>query len=158
MAAGDAQRVWFPEMIERLRTQWHQGMSFDAIVELRDDLDATLQRIRSERHIRSPVFWCPRCGHVGEGADPHVRVRAMILSLTRFGIAPAGQTYAFEQGWAAYRKQNGLDLWQKHDLAAQPSRPLRPSTSPVNDDATMSPPLRFGVLAFRAQRTIRISA
>jgi hypothetical protein len=113
MAAGDAQRVWFPEMIERLRSQWHQRMSFDAIIELPDDLDTTLQRIRSERHIRSPVFRCPRCGHVGQGAEPHVGVHAMILSLTRFDIAPAERTYALEKGWAAYRKQNGLDLYGK---------------------------------------------
>jgi len=39
MAAGDPQRVWFPEMIERLRSQWHQDMSFDAIVNLRDEPD-----------------------------------------------------------------------------------------------------------------------
>jgi len=45
MASGDAHRVWFPEMIGRLRSQWHQGMSLDAIVELRDALDAMLQRI-----------------------------------------------------------------------------------------------------------------
>ena len=110
MAAGDAQRVWFQEMIERLRSQWHWSMSFDAIVELRDDLDATLQRIRSERHIRSPVFRCPQCGQVGKGAEPHVSVRAMILSLNRFGIAPAEQAYALEKAWAVYRKENGLDL------------------------------------------------
>ena len=42
MAAGDAQRVWFPEMIERLGSQWHQDMSFDAIVKLRDELDEML--------------------------------------------------------------------------------------------------------------------
>jgi hypothetical protein len=124
MAAGDAQRVWFPEMIERLRSQWHQGMSFDAIVELRDTLDATLQRIRSERHIHSPVFRCPRCGQVGEGAGLHVSVRAMILSLTRFGIAPAEQTYALEKGWAAYRKQNGLDLYGK-SKASPPTQVAR---------------------------------
>jgi hypothetical protein len=51
MAAGDAQRVWFPEMIEGLRVRWHRGMSYDALIELRDELDAQLQRIRSVRHI-----------------------------------------------------------------------------------------------------------
>ena len=55
MAAGDAQRVWFPEMVQRLRSQWHQGMPLDALVELRDDLDAMLQQIRSERQIRTPL-------------------------------------------------------------------------------------------------------
>jgi hypothetical protein len=113
MAAGDAQRVWFPEMIESLRSQWHEGISFDAIIGLRDALDAMLQRIRSEGRIRPPVLRCPRCGHVGEGADPHVSVRAMILSLIRFGIAPSEPIYALEKGWAAHRKRNGLDLYGK---------------------------------------------
>jgi hypothetical protein len=53
MASGDAQRVWFPEMVETLRSEWHRGMSFEATIELRDELDAMLQRIRSEQHIRS---------------------------------------------------------------------------------------------------------
>jgi hypothetical protein len=119
MAAGDAQRVWFPEMIESLRSEWQQGLSCEAIVKLRDDLDAMLQRIRSERHIRPPVFKCSKCGHVGEG-EPHVSVRAMILSVIRFGIADAEPAYMIEKGWAAYRKQQGLDLCGK-SLATKPA-------------------------------------
>lgn len=111
MAAGDAQRVWFPEMIERLRSQWRPGLSFDALVKLRTDLDSMLQRIRSDREIRSPALRCPRCGHVAEGASPHVSVRAMILSLTRFGIASAEHAGALEKAWAAYRRMYGLDLY-----------------------------------------------
>src|SRR2546426_11188135 len=99
MAAGDPQRVWFPEMIETLRTRWQQDMSFEAIVKLRDELDEMLQRIRSERHIHPPVFKCTKCGHVGEVAEPHVSVRAMILSLIRFGIAAAESTYMIEKSW-----------------------------------------------------------
>jgi hypothetical protein len=37
-------------------------------------------------------------GFRDEGTEPHFSVRAMILSLTQFGIA-AG---ALEKGWAAY--------------------------------------------------------
>jgi hypothetical protein len=113
MASGDAQRVWFPEMIEALRSEWHHGMSFEATVELRDELDAMLQRIRSERHIRTPVFKCPHCGHVGEGRQPHVSVRAMLLSLLRFGIADAEQVKTLEKRWAVYRQQNKLDIFGK---------------------------------------------
>jgi hypothetical protein len=51
MAAGDAQRVWFRKMVERLRDQWRPDMPFEAMISLRDDLDATLQRIRSEGNI-----------------------------------------------------------------------------------------------------------
>jgi hypothetical protein len=113
MAAGDAQRVWFEQMVEQLRDRWHPDMSFDALIALRDDLDAMLQRIRLEGNISSPVFKCRACGHVGPGAKPHVSVRAMILSLTRFGIAPAEQIHALEKRWAIHRKQNDLDVYGK---------------------------------------------
>jgi hypothetical protein len=124
MATGDAQRVWFPEMIERLRVQWHRGMSCDALIALRDELDAQLQRIRSERRIHSPIFKCPCCGHIGEGADPRVSVRAMILSLGRFGIASAAQTSAIEKRWATHRKQHGLDLDGKSIVALHAASPV----------------------------------
>jgi hypothetical protein len=100
-------------VIETLRSEWRLGMTFEATIELRDGLDATLQRIRSEQHIRTPVFKCPRCGHVGEGAQPHVSVRAMLLSLVRFGIAGAEQIKTLEKSWALYRQQNKLDIFGK---------------------------------------------
>ena len=115
MASGDAQRVWFPKLVETLRSEWRIGMSFEATIELRDELDAMLQRIRSELHIRPPVFKCPHCGHVGEGAQPHVSVRAMLLSLVRFGIADAEQMKTLEKRWALYRQQNKLDIFGKDE-------------------------------------------
>jgi hypothetical protein len=124
MAAGDAQRVWFPEMIETLRSEWHHGMSFEATIKLRDELDAMLQRIRSAQHIRTPVFKCPHCGHVGEGAQPHVSVRAMLLSLARFRIADAEQVKTLEKSWAAYRQQNKLDIFGKDEALSSVNPPL----------------------------------
>ncbi len=111
MPSGDAQRVWFPEMIEHLRSHWRQGMSFEEIIELRNDLDAMLQRIRSEGNIESPTIKCPRCKRSSPGPDPHVSVRAMILSTARFDIAAAEETYALEKLWAVHRKQNGLNIY-----------------------------------------------
>jgi hypothetical protein len=116
MAAGDAQRVWFPEVVAQLRDQWHPDLSFESIISLRDDLDTALQRIRSEGNIGSPVFRCRHCGHVGPGATPHVSVRAMILSLARFGIAAADQIHNLENRWTAYQKQKNLDLYGKQTL------------------------------------------
>ena len=126
MAAGDPQRVWFGQMLERLRDQWHPEMSFGALISLRDDLDAMLQRLRREGNISSPVFKCRDCGYVGPAATPHVSVRAMVLSLARFGIAPAGQIRALEKQWAAYRKQNDLNLYGKR--TASPSAENSPCT------------------------------
>jgi hypothetical protein len=90
-----------------LRARWHVGLPFAKLIELRDEqLDTMLHRIRAGRHVRRPVTRCPRCGHVGEAAEPDVTVRAMILSLSRLGFAPAEQVKTLEKRWAAYRKQN----------------------------------------------------
>ena len=111
MAAGDPQRVWFPEMLARLRCEWSSQMSFPALIELRDRLDAMLQQLRSERHIVPLVFRCPKCGAIGPSAEPHVSVRALILSLGRFGITSQKATKRLERDWAEYRVQNRLDLY-----------------------------------------------
>jgi hypothetical protein len=91
MPAGDASRTWFPEMLEMLRAKWHLDLTFIELIALRDELDAMLHCIRSERNIHAPVVTRWRCGHVGPGVEPEVSVRGMILSLGRFGIAPANQ-------------------------------------------------------------------
>lgn len=111
MSLDDAQRIWFPEVIEQLRARWQPGMPFEGLVELRNDLDATLQRVRSEGDIKSPVIRCRQCRYFGPGPEPHVSVRAMILSTARFNIAPNEETYALEKGWSAYRKQHDLDIY-----------------------------------------------
>ena len=46
MAAGDAQKVWFPELIEMVRQAGDPAMSMDALLRLRDRLNTTLQTIR----------------------------------------------------------------------------------------------------------------
>jgi hypothetical protein len=77
---GDTHRVWFPEMVEHLRLRWRDDLAIDALLGLRDEPDDMLGRIRSTRHISTPVFTCPACGHTGRGVDPHVSVRATILA------------------------------------------------------------------------------
>jgi hypothetical protein len=97
-------------MILTLRSSWQPAMPFETMVELRDKLDGILQQIRAERQIRAPIFRCPKCGQIGEGAAPHVSVRAMILAAARFGFAAPGATRDVEKAWNVYRKQQGLDL------------------------------------------------
>lgn len=100
-------------MIQRLRAEWREGMSFPDLIDLCDSLDAMPHEIRSTRNIRSPIVRCPKCGKVGPGAEPRVSVRAMILSLGRFKIADPEGTKALEKQWASYREKNGLDLFGK---------------------------------------------
>jgi hypothetical protein len=110
MPLRDAQRTWFPEMVARLRSEWHEGLSMPALIGLRDELDGTLHRIRASRNFRTPIVTCRHCGMTSPGAEPHVSVRALILALARFGIASKEQARALEKAWAEYRKQWRLDV------------------------------------------------
>jgi hypothetical protein len=111
MASGDAQRTWFPEMIETLGQAWSPSMSEIEWIALRDRLDATLQTIRSERHILPAMMWCPSCQARHRSAPPKVSVRAMILALGRFGIASANGVKALERQWNTFRKRHHLDRY-----------------------------------------------
>jgi hypothetical protein len=113
MAAGDASRVWFPELVEILRRDWRRSLSMEELIQLRDRLDATLQRIRSKRKIRTPRFRCRNCGQLSHAEPPKVSVRAMILSLRRFGLASADEVQALEKAWASQRRRQKLDLHGK---------------------------------------------
>jgi len=81
LPSGDAQRTWFPEMVSRLRSNWHDGISMPDLISPRDELDGMLQWIRSSRNIRTPIITCRRCGMTARAAAPHVCVRALILAL-----------------------------------------------------------------------------
>jgi len=94
----------------RLRAKWRTGMSMPELISLRDELDGTLHRIRADLNIQTPIITCSKCGLTGPAAEPHVSVRALILALARFEIASKDQTRALEKEWAAYRKQNQLDV------------------------------------------------
>jgi hypothetical protein len=107
-------------MLDVLRARWCANLSFGEMIALRDELDAMLHRIRFERHIRTPLIRCRRCGRVGPAPEPDVTVRAMIFSLGRFGIVPGDAMKAIDKRWAAYRKQHGLDLYGKPaDIAGE---------------------------------------
>ena len=45
MPSGDTQRTWFPEMVVRLRSEWHEGVSMPALISLRDELDGMLPQV-----------------------------------------------------------------------------------------------------------------
>ena len=109
MAAGDASRTWFSEMVEALRREWKPDMPWEEIIALRDRLDAMLQEIRFSRQIRPPTMWCPVCNERTQQAPPSVSVRAVIFALGRFGIVPPVEVKSLEKRWAKHRKENGLD-------------------------------------------------
>ena len=125
MAAGDGNRVWFPEMIETLRSQWNGEMPFPVLIELCNILDVMFQRRRPRGPILPPGSRCPECGRIvgSQSQQRHsISVRATILSLGRFGIASPEVTKRTEREWARYRAEHRLDLYgHRISSTAEPS-------------------------------------
>jgi hypothetical protein len=78
MAAGDASRTWFSEMVETLRQEWKPEMAWEQVIALRDRLDTVLNQIRLSRDIRPPTMWCPVCSRQTQQAPPSVSIRVLI--------------------------------------------------------------------------------
>ena len=122
MAAGDGNRVWFPEMIETLRSRWNAAMPFPVLIELCNILDGMFQARRPRGPIWPPGSRCPECGRIvgSESQQRHsISVRSTILSLRRFGIASPEVTKRTEKEWAKYRAENRLDLYGRSTSTAQ---------------------------------------
>ena len=118
MAAGDASRTWFSEMVETLRQEWTSEMSWEQVFALRDRLDSMLHEIRFSRGIRPPTMWCPVCNRRTQQAEPSVSVRALIFALGRFGIVTPAEVKPLEKRWAKHRKESKLDRNGKLSEAA----------------------------------------
>src|SRR6266851_472729 len=126
MASGDAQRVWFPELIAIVKQAGAPTMSMDALLRLRNRLDTTLQTIRQTRQILPAMMWCPHCQARHRAAPPSVSVRATILALGRYTRATASEIQALEKQWNRYRKQHQLDRdGQPEDAVAAPHQRTR---------------------------------
>src|SRR5262249_16007316 len=109
MASGDAQKVWFPELIAMVRQAGQAAMSMETLLHLRDRLHATVHTIRHTRQMLPAMMWWPHCQARHRAAPPSVSVRATILALGRYTRATAVEVQALEKRWNRYRKQHQLD-------------------------------------------------
>jgi hypothetical protein len=123
MPSGERGQVWYPELVDLLRRGWRPDASWDDVVQLRDQLQTTLENLRRDRGIAPPTFRCPRCGVAAAGAQPRISVRAMLISLRRFGIADPESVRRIEARWARYRQEHHLDLYGRRPEAASSSAP-----------------------------------
>src|SRR5260370_14252633 len=105
MPSGDAQRTWFPEMIEILRTECAATVSIPQVVALTDRLDGTLQGIRAKRGIVPPMMWCPHCRKRIRSASPRGSVPAAILAVVRFGINEESMVKTLAKKGKHYQKE-----------------------------------------------------
>jgi hypothetical protein len=85
MPRGERNETWFPELVAELRQSWRADPTWEAVIDLRDQLQRRREHILGSRGIRPAPVRCLHCGHVGPGAPPATSVRAVLLALRRFG-------------------------------------------------------------------------
>src|SRR5262245_42075909 len=60
LPAGDGNRVWFPEMIKLLRSEWNESMTFLRLIELCASIDELFQQRRPTGPSLPTGSRCPK--------------------------------------------------------------------------------------------------
>lgn len=113
MPAGDAQRVWFPEMLVELRRAWSPTMSWDALADFCQRMTAMRHDIRQSRGIRSPRFQCTECGSVTRATNHEISIRSALFALKNSGIVTEAEFKALDKSWKKHKAVNNLDPYGK---------------------------------------------
>ena len=85
MPAGDAQRAWFPEMLEDLESRWSNEMTWEELAVFCRDMTEKRQKIKEARNIRPLRMNCNECG--GQMEVPPVSIRSALFALNACSVA-----------------------------------------------------------------------
>lgn len=109
MAAGDAQRVWFPEMLDDLRATWSASMTWDELAGFCQRTTEKRRAIREARGILPPRMRCPRCGAVSRSDIRGVSVRSALFALRKLGAVTEAEFKDLDRSWKKHRARHALD-------------------------------------------------
>ena len=106
---GDAQRVWFPAMLEALRNTWSSSMGWDQLIAFCASMTELRREIRQARGLRPPRMRCSHCGSETRSDIKGVSVRSALFALRKEGIVTEAERRELDEGWKRYRAEHGLD-------------------------------------------------
>jgi len=107
MAAGDATRAWFPEMLEELRERWNKSMSWDSVISLCTEMTGFREIIKKEKEIKPAKFKCGHCD--GNMVLAPVSVRSLLFALKKIGKVKEETFNELDKDWKSYQRKNKLD-------------------------------------------------
>ena len=122
MPAGDAQRVWFPEMLDELKTFWSRKTGWGDWVDFCERMTEKRKKIRLARGIKPPRrghlplgVRCLECGRVSQKTskpDPlSVSIRSALFALKKEGVISEADFKDLDKTWMKHKKTNGLDAY-----------------------------------------------
>lgn len=109
MPSGDAQRAWFPEMLDDLMSHWSSEMTWDELAVFCRSMTEKRQIIRESRGIKPPRTRCKKCG--GGMVLPPISIRSALFALRKIGAVDEAGFKKLDREWNRHRKTNGLDAY-----------------------------------------------
>ena len=113
MAAGDAQRAWFPEMMEKLKETWGPQMSWEECADFCQKMTVSRESIWKDREINPARMWCPKCQDYHNSRPPDISIRSMLFALKKLNVIDDNELKALDKSWKKYRKEFNLDAYGK---------------------------------------------
>ncbi len=111
MTSGDARRVWYPEMLETLRSTWSVSMSWEELADFCRRMTEMRKTIRQSRKIEPPRTRCPRCGAVSQADIAGVTIRSALFALKKSGVISEDELEKLDKSWRRRRAEGHLDAY-----------------------------------------------
>ena len=109
MPAGDAQRVWFPEMLEEIRRDWSEAMTWEELADFCERMTEMLKEIRGTRGIQPPRTRCSKCGLVTKSERSGISIRSALFALKNNDIITDADFKALDRSWKKHKAKHNLD-------------------------------------------------
>jgi hypothetical protein len=121
MAAGDAQRVWYPEMLAELKQYWSAGIPWDEVIAFCERMTVMRKELAMSKDIKPPMITCHKCGTRARAAYPTISVRSLIFALHKIGAVSPEEVKEMDRDWKRHQRKNRLDGYGRSK--SEPSSP-----------------------------------
>jgi len=109
MPSGDAQRVWFPEMLSLISEQWNDDLSWNEISVLCTEMTEYRKKLKNIKNIKPIMAFCENCKKYHEMDISPIGVRSLLFALKKSKIIDELKFKTLESEWRKYQRKNKLD-------------------------------------------------
>ncbi|MFA0175391.1 hypothetical protein AB4472_09530 [Vibrio lentus] len=108
MSAGDANKVWFPEMLGELSVQWEPSMDWSDLISLTHTMTRRREALRVEKGIKNPIYYCEKCEGKHSFALAPITVRSTLFALKKASIIDEATLSEMDREWQKHQRRNKL--------------------------------------------------
>jgi len=109
MASGDAQKVWFPEMLSILNENWNSKLSWEECGILCKEMTDFRDELRKRKNIKPAQMLCKSCGQYHEMGMSKITIRSLIFALKKSGKINNAELKKLDKDWKSFQRKNRLD-------------------------------------------------